>query len=64
MNEKIVQITKEQVIPCIVDDKTVFRANLDKLTMIDLSTKSVAQIRKDMTTNIRLVYFVVEADYE
>lgn len=63
MNEKIVQITEEEVIPCIVDNKTVFRANLDKLTMIDLSTKSVAQIRKDFG-NARYVYFVVEADYE
>ena len=64
MNEKIIQITEEEAIPCIVDNKTVFRANLDKLTMIDLSTKSVAQIRKDMTTNTRFVYFVVEANYE
>ena len=45
MNEKIIQITEEEAIPCIVDNKTVFRANLDKLTMIDLSTRSVAQIR-------------------
>ena len=64
MNERIVQITEEQVIPCIVDNKTVFRANLDKLTMIDLSTRSVAQIRKDMSTNIRFVYFVVEGENE
>ena len=63
MNEKIIQITEEEAIPCIVDNKTVFRANLDKLTMIDLSTKSVAQIRKDFG-NARYVYFVVEADYE
>lgn len=61
MNEKIVQITEEEAIPCIVDNKTVFRANLDKLTMIDLSTKSVAQIRKDFG-NARYVYFVVEGE--
>lgn len=63
MNEKIVQITEEEVIPCIVDNKTVFRANLDKLTMCDLASKSIAQIRKDFG-NTRYVYFVVEADYE
>ena len=63
MSEKIVQITEEEVIPCIVDNKTVFRANLDKLTMCDLASKSIAQIRKDFG-NARYVYFVVEADYE
>ena len=63
MNEKIIQITEEEAIQCIVDNKTVFRANLDKLTMIDLSTRSVAQIRKDFG-NARYIYFVVEADYE
>ena len=63
MNEKIIQITEEEAIPCIVDNKTVFRANLDKLTMIDLATKSVAQIRKDMG-NARFVYFVVEGENE
>ena len=63
MNERIVQIKEEEAIPCIVDNKTVFRANLDRLTMIDLSTKSVAQIRKDFGT-ARYIYFVVEVDYE
>ena len=64
MNEKIVQITEEEVIPCIVDNKTVFRANLDKLTMCDLASKSVAQIRKDFDSNVRYVYFVVEGENE
>ena len=64
MDNKIKQITEEEAIPCIVDNKTVFRANLDKLTMIDLSTKSVAQIRKDMTTTTRFVYFVLEGENE
>lgn len=63
MNERIVQITEEEVIPCIVDNKTVFRANLDKLTMCDLASKSVAQIRKDFA-NARYVYFVVEGENE
>ena len=63
MNERIKQITEEEVIPCIVDNKTVFRANLDRLSMCDLASKSIAQIRKDFG-NARYVYFVVEADYE
>lgn len=63
MDNKIVQITEEEVIPCIVDNKTVFRANLDKLTMCDLASKSIAQIRKDFG-NARYVYFVVEGENE
>lgn len=63
MNERIVQITEEEVIPCIVDNKTVFRANLDKLTMCDLASKSIAQIRKDFG-NAHYLYFVVEGENE
>ena len=63
MDNKIVQITEEEVIPCIVDNKTVFRADLTKLTMCDLASKSVNQIRKDFG-NARFVYFVVEGENE
>ena len=63
MNEKIVQITEEQVIPCIVENKTVFRANLDRLTMCDLASKSIATIRNDFGKS-RFVYFVVEGENE
>lgn len=59
MNNKIKQITEEDVIPFIVDNKTVFRADLDRLKMCDLSSKSVANIRKDFG-NANYVYFVVE----
>ena len=63
MDIKIKQITEDEVIPCIVDNKTVFRANLDRLTMCDLSSKSVATIRNDFG-KARFVYFVVEGENE
>lgn len=63
MNKKIIQITEEEVIPSIVDNKTVYRVNLDRVTIIDLSSKSVANIRNDFG-NDRFVYFVMEVENE
>ena len=63
MIEKIVQLTEDQVIPCIVDNKTVFRANLDAMKICDLASKSIATIRNDFG-KARYVYFVVEGENE
>ena len=63
MNEKIVQITEKEVIPCIVDNKTVYRVNLDRLTMCDLASKTINTIRNDFG-NAHFVYFVMEGKNE
>ena len=63
MNRKMVQITEEEVIPSIVNDKTVYRVNLDRVTVIDLSNKSVNQIRNDFG-NANFVYFIMEDENE
>ena len=59
MNKKMIQITEEEVIPCLVDNKTVYRVNLDRVTIIDLSNKSVNHIRNDFDKGA-FIYFIME----
>ena len=59
MNKKMIQITEEEVIPCLVDNKTVYRVNLDRVTIIDLSNKSVNNIRNDFGKGA-FIYFIME----
>ena len=63
MNEKIVQIKESEVIQSIVDNKTVYLVNLDRVTIVDLSKKTIAQIREDFG-NSRYVYFIMEGENE
>ena len=63
MNERIVQITEDEVIQSIVDNKTVYRANLDSMKICDLACKSIATIRNDFG-KARYVYFIMEVENE
>ena len=61
--KKIKQIEKSQVMSVLLNDKPVYRLNIENNSLADLRTKTIQVIKRDMEKDCYL-YFTIEDEEE